>query len=181
MRNYAAVGVRGTSESPLGRGFFWPQHADSVESAQQRIMEAIDLAREKFNINPQRVFVAGYQCGGTMALRMALLNPSLFAGALSIGGRFPEGGSPLARYGQLRQLPLFIAHCRDSQSYTIDRVCDEVRLFHSAGLSVTLRQYPCGDELTTQMLHDADVWMMERVTGMPAAEPESCQPTGDFN
>jgi hypothetical protein len=34
---------------------------------------------------------------------------------------------------------------------------------------VHLRQYPCGDELTTQMLHDLDAWLMEQVTGMPAA------------
>ena len=39
-------------------------------------------------------------------------------------------------------------------------------LFHAAGMSVTLRQYPCGDELTTQMLRDLDVWLMEQVTGV---------------
>jgi phospholipase/carboxylesterase len=48
-------------------------------------------------------------------------------------------------------------------------------LFHSAGMVVSVRQYPCGDELTTQMLHDADVWMMERVTGINTADSESLQ------
>jgi hypothetical protein len=33
---------------------------------------------------------------------------------------------------------------------------------------VTLRQYPCGDELNTQMLCDMDRWMMEIVTGISA-------------
>jgi len=37
-------------------------------------------------------------------------------------------------------------------------------------MSVTLRQYPCGDELTTQMLRDLDVWLMEQVTGVSTAE-----------
>ena len=170
MRNYAAVGVRGPVESPLGRGYFWPRNEESVAQAKQRVFNAIDIASEKFNINPERVFIAGYQCGGTMALRVALACPQMFGGALSIGGAFPAGQSPLAHLSQIRKLPLFLAHCRDSQTYTVENVCEELRLFHSAGLAVTVRQYPCGDELTTQMLHDADVWMMERVTGMVSSD-----------
>ena len=60
-------------------------------------------------------------------------------------------------------------HCRDSQAYPVDRVCQELALFHAAGLSVTLRQYPCGDEITTQMLSDLDVWLMEQVTGVASS------------
>lgn len=180
MRNYVGVGIRGAADSPLGRGYFWPGSEESVAYAKQRVFDAIDAATEKFNINRERIFVAGYQCGGTMALRVALSNPQMFGGALSIGGAFPRGQSPLAHLSQARRLPLFLAHCRDSNSYTVDHVCEELRLFHSAGMAVTVRQYPCGDELTTQMLHDADVWMMERVTGMVSSESEAYQP-GDVN
>jgi phospholipase/carboxylesterase len=175
MRNYVGVGVRGTADSPLGRGFFWPSTEDSSLAARQQVFDAIDVAQEKFNINPERIFLAGYQCGGTMALRIALASPGVFAGALSIGGKFPIGQAPLSRLAQIRRLPLFLAHCRDSQTYTVEHVCDELRLFHSAGMAVSVRQYPCGDELTTQMLHDADVWMMERVTGINTADSESLQ------
>jgi hypothetical protein len=59
-----------------------------------------------------------------------------------------------------------LAFCRDSLTYATDDVCRQLPLFHAAGLKVAIRQYPCGDELTTQMLHDMDVWMMEHVTGM---------------
>jgi phospholipase/carboxylesterase len=176
MRNYVAVGIRGPVESPLGRGYFWPRNHESTIVARQRVFDAIDVASEKFNINPERIFIAGYQCGGTMALRVALSAPQMFGGALSIGGAFPAGQSPLASLAQARKLPLFLAHCRDSQNYTVDQVCEELRLFHSAGLAVTVRQYPCGDELTTQMLHDADVWMMERVTGMVSSESQNALP-----
>jgi hypothetical protein len=78
-------------------------------------------------------------------------------------------------------LPLFIAQGRDAQRYCVDRSCDELRLFHTAGMSVTVRQYPCGDELTTNMLSDMDRWMMELVTGIEhKPEPESPQ-RGEFN
>lgn len=67
---------------------------------------------------------------------------------------------------KVRQLPILIAHGRDSEIYPISQVCDELRLFHVAGMSLNLRQYPCSHELTTQMLIDMDAWMMDIVTNV---------------
>ena len=77
---------------------------------------------------------------------------------------------------QARQLPLFIAQGRHSQRYPVETTCQELRLFHAAGMHVTLRQYPCGDELNPQMLHDMNVWIMEQVTGVTTTETESLSP-----
>jgi hypothetical protein len=80
---------------------------------------------------------------------------------------------PLVNLHALRGLPLFLAYCRDSEVYTSDDVCDELPLFHAAALKVAIRQYPCGDEVTTQMLSDMDAWMMEQVTGVPSSPEEA--------
>jgi phospholipase/carboxylesterase len=181
MRNYVGLAVRGPAVG-RERGFAWPQTAEGIDAAEQRILEAVETACERFHIHRQRIFLAGYQSGGTMAYRIALRNPARFAAAVSIGGPFPEGENPLARLSQLRKFPLLLAHCRDSQSYQVDRVCQELRLFHAAGLVATLRQYPCGDELTTQMLHDVDVWLMEQVTGTPLSEEANpAEHSSDWN
>jgi phospholipase/carboxylesterase len=94
-----------------------------------------------------------------------LLEPDRFAGVVSVGGPLPKEHSPLAQVQRARRLPVLIAHGRDSESYLTDEVCQDLRLLYSAGMSVTLRQYPCPQEVTTQMLSDADAWIMERVTG----------------
>ena len=168
-RNYVGLGVRGPVAAER-RGYAWPQTAEGIVAAEQQIAEAIAKARDRFNIHSERIFVAGYQSGGTMAYRVALRNPQRFAAAASIGGPFPEGQSPLARLTQIRKFPLLLAHCRDSQSYPIDRVCQELQLFHAAAMCVTLRQYPCDDEITTQMLSDLDRWLMQQVTGVATAD-----------
>lgn len=186
-RNYVGVGIRGTqavdsSSHGKHRGFSWSQDWLSIHTAQQRMFDAVEQATQRFNINQQRVFIAGYASGGTMALRLALQFPQLFAGAISFGGAFPQGTAPLANLAEIRQLPMLIAHSRDSHTYTVDHLCHELRLFHAAGLAVSLRQYPCGDELTTQMLHDLDRWLMEQVTGMSASSDNSvCELPGDHN
>lgn len=173
MRNYVAVAPRGVCRAvaPLA-GFGWRQTPEAIEAAEQSVFECIERATNRFHVAPGRVFLAGYQCGGTMALRIALAHPQRFAGALSVGGAFPEGQSPLRWLDLARRLPLFLAQGRESELYPIGRSCEEIRLFHAAGLSATLRQYPCGDELTTQMLHDLNAWVMERVTGVEANSSE---------
>lgn len=168
LRNYVSLAVRGTSPTP--GGYTWAEAADAVLTAEIRVAEAVALAKQRFHIHAGRVFLAGHGVGGTLAMRLALRNPQQYAGGVSIGGCFPQGQSPLARLAAARAARLLIMHCRDSATYPVERLCDELALFHAAGLSVTLRQYPCGDELTTQMLRDLDVWLMEQVTGIVTSE-----------
>jgi phospholipase/carboxylesterase len=180
LRNYVSLAVRGTN--PIARGFTWGESADGLMAAEARVAEAVAQARQRFNVHPARIFLAGNGAGGTLAIRLALRSPDRYAGAASIGGCFPEGHSPLARLALVRRSRLLIMHCRDSETYPVERVCDELALFHSAGMSVTLRQYPCGDELTTQMLRDLDVWLMEQVTGVANADvPEATPLPSEWN
>jgi len=165
MRNYVATAPRGTVEIRLATetlGYRWEQSESHIQTAEHAVMAAIDGAQEKFNIAPQRIFLAGFGCGGTMAYRIAANHPGQFAGALSLGGGFPTGHRPLRNLNDMRRLPLFLACGTESRHYSPDDVCRDLRLFHSAGLSVTVRQYPCGDELTTLMLGDMNRWIMEQ-------------------
>lgn len=168
MRNYVAVGPRGNANAG-GRcaGFAWNQSSGALTLAEQHVFDSIDAAASRFNVASQRIFLGGFECGGTTALRIALRYPDRFAGALTIGGAFPDDRAPLSQLNAARKVPLFIAQGRDSQIYPVERLCADLRLFHTAGLCVTVRHYPCGDELTSHMLHDMDLWMMEIVTGIP--------------
>jgi hypothetical protein len=70
---------------------------------------------------------------------------------------------------EARGLPLWLASCGESRDYPLAQVCRDLRLFHSAGMSVSVRQYPGGDELTTLMLSDMDRWIMEQVCASGSA------------
>lgn len=174
LRNYVAVAPRGfdmpAGESG-GKGHGWPQSPDHVEQAECRVMDAIQAASRKFNLSEKGVFLAGFDSGGTMACRIAMNSPGPFAGVLSICGAFPSGRTPLGRLSQARLLPVFLALGRDSSEYPPDKACDDLRLLHTAGITVTLRQYPCGQQLTEQMLRDVNRWIMQQIT--TPAEPQT--------
>ncbi len=176
MRNYVAVAPRGTlitdATSPSGC-FGWQQGEEQVSQAETRIFDSIDQVTQKLNIARQRTFLAGFDCGGTMAFRVAMKHPEAFAGVLSLGGSFPTGCTPLSKLTAARRLPIFLAAGRHSTAYPPAKVCDDLRLLHAAGLSITLRDYPCGQELPPQMLSDMDRWVMEQIQSSASAATEA--------
>ncbi len=167
LRNYVAVAPRGfrpggpESERP---GYVWPQTQDHILEAESRVVDAVQAAGSKFHVAGDRVFLAGFGAGGTMALRIALNTPRRFAGAVSMCGAFPHGNMPFGRLAESRNLPVLLAVARDSRAYPPAAACDDLRLLHAAGMSIVLRQYPCAQQLTERMLRDLDRWIIEQVT-----------------
>ena len=175
LRNYLGVGPRGTfkvanSNGSSTPGYDWQQDSQHIAAAEEHVLSAISAARRWLNVAPHRIFLAGYGSGGTMAFRVALNQPHLFAGVLSIGGALPRTERPFAQIQAARKLNLFLATGRHSQMCPEQEVCDNLRLLHSAGMSINLRQYPCGDDATTDMFSDMDRWIMEQVVAEQPAE-----------
>jgi phospholipase/carboxylesterase len=166
LRNYVAVAPRGfDSGETTGRPQYgWPQTPQEIQEAEARVYQSIEIAKQKFHVDEDRIFLAGFGAGGTMSFRVAMNDPNRFAGVMSICGAFPSGHTPFGRLDQARQLPVYLAVGRDSTDYPPAEACENLRLFHAAGLSIVLRQYPCGQELTEQMLRDVDRWIIEQVT-----------------
>jgi phospholipase/carboxylesterase len=204
LRNYVGVAPRGilcdrtalanrgadrhAADNPIaachslgGNGLDWPTDDDAQHAAEQPIFDSIDSALRRFNIHARRIFLGGFDTGGTMALRVAMKHPYKFAGVLSIGGALPriaakigtrgatyplgQGGAPLSRLPEARNLAILLATGRKSSVYGEASVCDDLRLLHTAGLSTNVRLYPCGHEIAPQMLTDIDRWIIEQITG----------------
>jgi len=162
-----AVAPRGTRPVPAAeegeRAFTWPRGRGGAVAAQQRIWAAVNAAASRYHLNPKRIFLAGFDDGGTLAFRTAMDHPDRFAGVLSLCGSFPRQGAPLARLADARRVPVFLACGRGSRKYSARQVCRDLRLFHAAGFDVSLRQYPCGQEIAVDMLADMNRWIMEQI------------------
>jgi phospholipase/carboxylesterase len=166
MRNFVAVAPQGIWERPRRRGQYeWRQASDMIEDSEARVAECVAAAKRRFNIHPNRIFLAGHGSGGTMAVRVAWNNPASFAGVASINGPLPTRQSPLRRVNELRHLPCLLATSRNSTEYPSSLVCTDLRLLHAAGCTVALRQYPGADGLAKWMLADLNRWIMDFVCG----------------
>lgn len=159
-RNYVGVAPRGTLRNSE-RAYSWEQTTSAVAEACQRVRDCLEIARQQFNVHEDRVFVAGYGVGGTMALRVGMEHPELFAGAISLAGRVPRGGNAFRRINVARSLPLMLSVSPTETEFTKQEVMDDLRLLHCGGFTLSLNLYPEGDSLTDEMLVDVNSWMMQ--------------------
>ena len=108
-RNHIGVAPCGTLGKPKdSQSFSWSQTPPHIGRAEERVFACIDSASEKFNIHPKRVFIAGYGCGGTMAIRIAWNHPEHFAGAASLSGPIPGNERPLKNLNRIGTTPFMI-------------------------------------------------------------------------
>ena len=146
--------------SQVERRYGWEHSASAVAESCQRVRHCIEAASNQLNIHQNRVFVAGYGDGGTMALRVGMEHPELFAGAASLGGRVPRGCHAFRRINAARSLPLMLSVSPVDGEFSKQDVLNDLKLLHSGGFSLALNLYPEGDSLTNLMLSDLNSWMM---------------------
>ena len=167
MRNYAAVAPRGTLAIARQRfpkwedTFTWSLRNSELNEAMDRVCMAMERAQQRFRVDTNRIFLAGSGTGGTMALQIGMTLPERFAGIVSVGGSLPREDALMAHLNESRHLPILLMVDRDNDRYPDAMVCQDLRLLHIAGMTVTLRQYPAGDVLRDSMLSDIDPWMMD--------------------
>ena len=164
VRNYVGVAPRGTYRTnKTERLYTWQQTANDVADACQRVVDCVDIARDQYNIHADRIFVAGYGDGGTMALRVGMERSELFAGAISLGGRVPRGGNAFRRINSARRLPLLVSVAPTEGQYSNQQIKEDLRLLHSGGFPLSLQLYAGKDEpLVEDMFWDLDAWVMEQ-------------------
>lgn len=143
----------------------WPDTDKGLTEAERRVFDCISVAKKRSNIEPSRVFLAGFGTGGTMALRLAFLYPEHFAGVASLCGPFPHGRQMLHRWTAARNLSVFLGIGETKVENSSAATCETLELFHTAGVSTMLREYACGQEIAPEMLRDLNRWMMNIVCG----------------
>lgn len=170
LQNYVACAPRGPiCCNEEGTKYRWGRSATSAAIAEELVFDAIETAKTQFSIADERIFLAGFSGGATMAWRIALRYPKRFAGVVAICGEFPQGCQSLTNIEAARELPSLWMYGAESNRCGITQVCESLPLLHAAKLGVDIRQYPCADELLNNMLADTNGWLMERVTNQPAS------------
>lgn len=162
LQNY--VGCAFTSPSQLKHRQAWQQHDTMIHASLDALAQTIKNAQSRLNINQRKIFLVGSGLGGCMAMRLAFLCQERIAGVISLNGELPNTGPWLSRLKVARQIPILLAHYRNSRNFSEQRLCENLILLHSAGFSVTMRQYPCDDVGCEQVFRDVNRWVMESVT-----------------
>jgi phospholipase/carboxylesterase len=166
-RNYVCIGLRGPQ--PLGTradgrlGYGWGADSRTQSLVEDYLIRSVEHTRRNYHIHSERIYLAGFAEGATVAYRLGLLFPERFAGVISLNGLLPREGRPLFRLPQLRELSVFIGHGIANVFMPLSSARQDHRQLYTAGLNVRMRTYPTTHRLHLDMLRDINRWIMERV------------------
>jgi len=143
---------------PHGRGNTWYNGIGDLD-----VLKAIQLAKEKFNVDEDRVYLTGYSMGGGGTWHIGARHPELFAAIAPIYGgwdyrvwmdeeelakltprrRFEsEGWSSFAQVEALLNTPIFVNHGDGDKTVNVDHSRYAVRMLQRWGYNVRYWEHP---------------------------------------
>lgn len=163
-RNFVAIGLRGpvcTGPNRKGSlGFSWG-NSSHVPMIEDYLIEAIRDTRRHYHIHSERIFLAGFAEGATLAYRMGLTFPDKISGVIALNGHMPREDRPLLRFPEVRQLRVLIGHGIANSVVPATMVREDRRLLYAAGMDVEMKTYPTNHRLHKDMLRDMNRWIIE--------------------
>ena len=134
-----------------------------IEELAGLVYSQVKWLRRLLHVHTERVYVAGCDLSGRLALELLLHRPDWFGGALAFGEVGAPEGASLSHYHQLRGKRVFLAADLRSPRRSLQLFLRTSRLLHAGGLDVQARIYEAEQSLTKEMLADADRWLIEGI------------------
>lgn len=157
---------------PGGYGWFQidftPQgtrmHAEQAEHSRRLLLAFLDELLEKYDVAPQRVYLAGFSQGAMMSLHVALTHPEKVAGVLAMSGRvLPEVLPEMASPDALRDMPIFVSHGIYDNVLPIQHGRATREILAKLPVALTYREYDMAHEVSAQSLADATRWLTKEL------------------
>ena len=164
-RNYICIALRGpnTLDGRDGRLVYSWGEGQNDTAVEEYVLHAIAQTRRHFHVHSERIYLAGFCEGATLAYRLGLTFPEKFAGVISLNGCLPRRGGPLLRLQEVRGLKVLIGHGIANAIVPLSMAQADHRLFYSAGLDVSLKTYPSNHRIHAGMLRDLNRWIMGHI------------------
>jgi phospholipase/carboxylesterase len=107
-----------------------------------------------------RIYLAGFDAGATVALELLLEAPELFAGAISLGGTIPSTECYGSKFRQLSAKKVLLGWGRKDHVLDPKSFQEQTSRLEQTGVLIDTRLYDCGHEMTADMLKEIDHWLM---------------------
>ncbi len=166
-RNYICISLRGPDKLGAradGRmGYTWGPDGGGNALVEDYVLQAVEQTRRSYHVHSERIYLAGFCEGATLAYRVGLTFPEKFGGVIALNGAMPRRGGPHLRLPQARQLRVLIGHGIANAVVPLSLARQDFRLFYAAGMDVCMHTYPTTHRIHPDMLRDIDRWIMDQV------------------
>jgi phospholipase/carboxylesterase len=116
----------------------WGRRAD----AEALVLQAIERAKQKYQIDQNRIYLMGFSQGGYLSLSIGLSRPDLFAGVIAVAPYYVHSlvASKLEK-AKARSLHVYLGNGEKGYPNLLSNNREAKRLLEEAGLKVELKLY----------------------------------------
>ena len=131
-----------------------------AEQARGKLLSFLGQLPLAYNVDPERIWVAGFSQGGIMSASVALTTPAKVAGFGILSGRILREVLPLVQRGAaLAEVQAFVSHGVQDQTLGIHFAHHAKQVLTEFGVPLAYHEYQAGHALDGAMVTDFQHWL----------------------
>lgn len=135
---------------------------DEEERSRKKLMQLIAEITQKYNVDSQKITVAGFSQGANMSSAISLTMPEKIAGFAVFSGRFIEEIIPLiSTPASLKSVKCFLAHGSKDYMLPIAYAREIQQMLQSLGIPVTFSEDAVAHSISPKQLEDFTFWLKQ--------------------
>ena len=148
-----------------GYAWIFPPTMDSEEMPESmtesidKLMVAVDILIEDYNIKLPNVILGGFSQGAMMSASFGLIRPDIFKGIFMLSGMLLGESYLVSNIQSDNGQRVFVSHGEFDSLVPFSNLNKIVKFLESYGYSPEFHQYPMGHELSLQSINDLGKWI----------------------
>lgn len=141
-------------------------NAEEAESSRTTLLQFIDEAARRYDVDPSRVYLVGFSQGAIMSLSVMLTQPEAVAGVVAMSGRIlPEIRHITAAPDRLEGLPVMVVHGTLDQVLPVFNGRASRDYLSTLPVKLTYREYPMAHGIDEESFADVSAWLSTQLDG----------------
>jgi phospholipase/carboxylesterase len=138
---------------------------EEADRSREMVIRFVRELKERYPVDPDRVFLMGFSQGCIMSLGAALAEPKMVAGVVGMSGRLlPSTVKHMAAEDALRGLPLYVVHGTRDQVISIEYGREIRDRLSKLPVELTYREYDMGHNVTRESMDGISEWLTARLS-----------------
>ncbi len=137
---------------------------EEADRSRGLVLKFLPELKERYPVDPDRVFLMGFSQGCIMSLGAALAQPKAVAGVVGMSGRLlPSTLAHQAPESELRGLPVYVVHGTRDQVIGIQYGREIRDTLGKLPVDLTYREYDMAHNVTRESIADISQWLTTRL------------------
>ncbi|MFZ1400377.1 MAG: alpha/beta fold hydrolase [Candidatus Promineifilaceae bacterium] len=139
----------------------WPALGE-FDTAVDHLLSFIDTLPEKYDADPEQIYLMGFSQGAATAFALAIREPARVQGIASLVGFMPREVETAMDAARLADLPVFMAVGTEDDRVPLDIAREGGKAVRAMGAFLEYREYETGHKLNGAGMRKLKQWWAER-------------------